>query len=135
MLSAALVGPGIFFSASTIIVVHILEWIDIASSWRRFGNTNILLRGGLTIEILFYFSLLIVWVVFFPERLIFLILIALLGIVHLAALQATISQKIEKWLSQRGKESVVGVMTFEAIEVGILIALAFQFHPSALRLF
>ena len=135
MLSASLVRPSIFFSASTIIVVHILEWIDIASTWRRFGNTNILLRGGLIIEILFHFSLLIVWVVLFPERLIFLILIALLGIVHLAALQATISQKIEKWLSQIEKANVVGVMSFEAIEVGILFTLAFQFYPSALRLF
>jgi hypothetical protein len=108
LLYADIVEPAIFFSAFAIIIIHIAEWIDIVDLTRQqhFTNSKILLKGGLGIEIFYYFSLLIVWVVFFPKRLVFLTLIAFLGIIHLAVFQAALSRKIEKWLSHIRNRSI-----------------------------
>jgi hypothetical protein len=136
LLYADIVEPAIFFSTFAIIIIHIPEWIDIVDLTRQqhFTNSKILLKGGLGIEIFYYFSLLIVWVVFFPKKLVFLTLIAFLGIVHLAVFQAALSRKIEKWLSHIRNRSIAGVIGFDIIELMILVALALQFHPSTLRL-
>ena len=98
----ALVGSGVFASTAFIIILHLVEWFRIGTL-PRVGDGNIppsddvsksfILNGALGIEMVYYFLLLIAFVVFFSGNLLFLTLIALLGVIHLTALQALLSKK------------------------------------------
>lgn len=113
LLYAGIVEPAVLLSTITIVMVHVAEWADGVFRQNGFASSKIL-KGGLGIETFDYFSLLIVWTVFFPNRLIFLTLIAFLGIVHLTAFQMAISQRLEEWLGHNRSRNVA-LMGFDVI--------------------
>jgi len=143
--NSLLVASALFVTTVFIIVLHAAEWFNIGTLSRsRLQNSSAsnspssklaVLKGGLGIETAYYFLLLVVFVVFFPGNLIFLTLVALLGLIHLAAFQAVVSRSREKWLQQLTTRRVAGVLVFEIFEVVILVALAFQFYPMLLCFF
>ena len=134
----ALVGSGVFASTTFVIILHFVEWFRIGTL-PRVGDGNIpsnggasksfILNGALGIEMVYYFLLLIAFAVFFSGNLLFLTLIALLGVIHLTALQALLSKKrgdLPRMLTTR---RVTGVLLFDTVELLILIVLAVQFYP------
>ena len=134
----ALIGSGVFASTAFIIFLHFVEWFRIGTL-PRVGDGNIyasdgtsksvILNGALGIEMVYYFLLLIVFAIFFSGNLLFLTLVALLGVVHLTALQALLSKKggdLSRMLTNR---RVTGILLFDTVELLILIVLAIQFYP------
>ncbi len=86
------------------------------------------MKVSLGVEMAYYFILLTVFVVFYSRSVVFLMLIALLGLVHLAAFQAATGRG-DKGLQLLTKRRMAWVLGFDAIEVLILMALALQFYP------
>jgi hypothetical protein len=136
--STALIGSGVFASTAFIIILHFVEWFRIGTL-PRVGDGNIspsddasksvILNGALGIEMVYYFLLLIVFAVFFSGNLIFLTLVALLGVIHLTALQVLLSKKVVDLSRMLTTRRVTGVLLFDTLELLILIVLAVQFYP------
>ena len=135
--SVALVGASLFASTIFIIILHAFEWFHIGTiPQTRIENSRhakcvrklLILRGGLGVEMVYYFLLLIAFVVFFPGDLIFLTLIALLGLTHLVAFWALMGQTASAWLQKLTTRKVSKILAFDIVELIILVALALQFY-------
>lgn len=81
------------------------------------------------VETTYHFLVLISYVVFFPLNILFLTLTGVLGLAHLAALQALLSNRYINWLEKLTNRRGLRVLLFDAVEFLILIALAFGFYP------
>jgi len=129
----------LFIATLAVIVLHAFEWSDIKTFQRAATGTLAtaekpsikirILQGGLGIETVYYFLLLIAFVVFFPGNLVLLTLIAVLGLVHLIAFQALLSMKKIEWLTKLTSRRVVGFLVFDVLEVLILIVILHEFYP------
>jgi hypothetical protein len=91
------VGTTIFVSTIIILSLHAVEWFQIVALPRRQVSTEstpsnsssklVILKGGLGVEAIYYFSLLIVFALFFSSNILFLTLIAALALAHLVRFQ------------------------------------------------
>lgn len=124
----------VFTSTVLIIFLHAVEWFNVGILSRTLPTEApsaklVVLKVSLGVEMVYYLLLLAVFVVFYSGNLIFLTLIALLGLVHLVAFQASVGGASEKMLRKLTMRRVVGVLAFDGVEVLILLALAVQFYP------
>ncbi len=130
----ALPGLAIFASTVLIILIHALEWLQI-NKFRRPALTDNLplnqpssrapfLKAGLGIESAYYFLLLVALVIYFPSNLFFLTIIAILGLVHLAAFQAVLGKRGDSWLASMTNRRVAGLLLFDIAELFVLTVLA-----------
>jgi uncharacterized protein YhhL (DUF1145 family) len=130
----ALVGLAIFLSTVFIILVHAIEWLQIGRLPRSASTDDLpsnqppsrvlVLKTGLGIETFYYFLLLIALVIYFPSNLIFLTLIAILALVHLATFQAVMGKRAETWLVNMTNRRAAGLLIFDILELFVLIVLA-----------
>jgi hypothetical protein len=86
-------------------------------------------KNGLAVEMVYYFSLLIAFGVYFSARIVFLVLVALLEILHFVALESVLSKKQGILLRVLTSQRVTGLLLFDLVELVILIAVAPQFYP------
>jgi hypothetical protein len=141
--SVTLVGAALFAFTIFIIVLHAFEWVNIGTIPRtRIENTQsakvvpklLVLRGGLGIELVYYFLLFIAFAVYFPRDLVFLTLIAAMGLTHLVAFWAMMGQTASAGLQGPSTRSVSTVLVFDIVELVILVFLALQLYPFFLSL-
>jgi hypothetical protein len=135
----ALIGFTLLFATLAIIALHALEWLDIGTLPRTATTTPAyserllikiqILKSGLGVETFYYFLLLIAFIVFFPESIVLLTSIAILGVFHLVAFQALLGRKRNDWLGKLTNRRVAGVLLFDVVEALILIALVLEFYP------
>lgn len=138
MTESSLVGFAVFISTLIVIVLHAVEWFQIGkipkaatAVEQNYSPTKLtIIKGGLGVETVYYFLLLIVLIVFFPGNLVLLTVIALLGLAHLGAFQAILSDRAYSLLGKLTNRRAAWVLLFDAIEVVILIALAAEFYPA-----
>ena len=88
----------------------------------------LILRSELGVETAYYFLLLVALIVFFPTNLLFLTLVAILGLFHLGVFWALLDRKAEKRLENLTSRGVKEVLMFDVAELAILVALAFQLY-------
>ncbi len=137
-LTITLVGSAIFISALFAVFLHVIEWMNIGTlhlsrsrnspDWRRASPKLAVLKAGLGIETVYYFLLLIAFAIFFPTDLVFLTLIAVLSIAHLAAFQAAVTKAMEGWLQKLTLQRITGILVFDILEIVFLVALALKFY-------
>jgi len=136
--NSTLVGSAVFAATVFVIILHLAEWLQLRRLSKHLPDKApsngvalglLTLKAGLGIEMVYYFLLLITFTVFFSGNLLFLTLIAVLGVLHLTALQALVDKKGRDFLQTLTTRQVAGVALFDAVELVILIVLAMQFYP------
>lgn len=117
-----------FVSTVFITMLHLVEWfhirtlpcLSVGNSSSGVSSKLLILKGELGIEMVHCFLLMVGFAVFFSEELLFLTLIALLGVLHLVAFQSLLM------LTTRRIRAVLLFHVAELVELGVL---AVQFHP------
>lgn len=134
MINSALsaVNAAAFASTIFVLLLHGAEWFNISKRLgSKPGGTSVkldILKLGLGIEMGYYFLLLVVFVVLFSGSIVFLTLIAILGLLHLVAFQGFVVGRGEKWLQSLTSRAVAGVLIFDFLEIVVLVFLASQFY-------
>ncbi len=136
--SLTIVRVVLFGSTVLIILLHAVEWFQIATLPRTRLGPNaaslksspkfLVLKGGLGVEMVYYFLLLVAFILLFPRNIVFLTFIAILGLFHLAAFQALLGRKAESSLKNLTSRGVKGFLIFDVVELAILVALAIQLY-------
>lgn len=127
-------GSVIFLSTILVLLLHGVEWVKIVRMLRvRPEGVSApdlsTFQLSLAIEMVYYFLLLIVLVVYFPSDTFLLTIIASLGLIHLAGLQALLGRAGGKWLQTLTVRRVTGVLIFDSLELVVLVGIVFQFYP------
>lgn len=133
-----LVGAIVFAFTATLILIHLVEWTRI---WelprllnngvrsRRATSRLLVVKSGLVVEMVYYFSLLIAFGVHFSAKIVFLVLVALLGILHFVAFESALGKKKGVLLRVLTSRRVTGLLLFDLVELAILMAVALEFYP------
>jgi hypothetical protein len=133
------VGAILFVSTILVIILHVLEWFQIGTMPPiRFGNAQPgkhvsklpVLRGAMGVEMAYYFLLLVAFVLFLPGDLIFLTLIAVIGLAHLVAFWALMGETASAWFRDLTKHTVSKILAFDVVELVVLLVLALRFYGS-----
>jgi hypothetical protein len=87
-----------------------------------------ILKGGLRVEAIYYFSLLTVFAVFFFSNILFLTLITALALAHFGAFSAVLSKTADVRLEKLTKRNAAWLLLFDVAEILVLTALAVEFY-------